>query len=63
MLITPEKGAAPLVSLASRPDAAALDGVYFDRFKPSGRTSKQASDAALARGLWERSAAMVGVGA
>ncbi|MCW2955063.1 MAG: Short-chain dehydrogenase [Conexibacter sp.] len=62
-LITPEEGAAALVGLATQPDAAALDGVYFDRFKPHGRMSKQADDAELARGLWERSAALVGVAA
>jgi NAD(P)-dependent dehydrogenase (short-subunit alcohol dehydrogenase family) len=62
-LITPEEGAAALVGLATQPDAAALDGVYFDRFKPHGRMSKQADDAELARGLWERSAALVEVAA
>jgi NAD(P)-dependent dehydrogenase (short-subunit alcohol dehydrogenase family) len=62
-LITPEEGAAALVGLATQPDANAIDGVYFDRFEPNGRTSKQAGDADLARGLWERSAALVAVGA
>ncbi len=58
--ISPEAGAAPLVHLASRPDWQAVDGAYLDRFSP-GRTAKQADDPALASGLWERSAAMVGV--
>lgn len=58
--ITPEAGAAPLVALATRPDPEAVDGAYLDRFT-LGRTARQADDPELARGLWERSAAMVGV--
>ncbi len=58
--ITPEAGAAPLVHLATRPDPETVDGAHLDRFKP-GRTAKQADDAALARGLWERSAQFTGV--
>lgn len=62
-LISPEKGADPLVRLATRPNPTTVNGVYFDRYKSNGATSKQADDAELSRGLWERSAAMVGVGA
>ena len=58
--ITPEAGAAPLVWLASRPDPGAVDGQYLDRFSP-GRPNRQADDPFLAAGLWERSAAMVGI--
>lgn len=60
LAISPEAGAAPLVHLASRPDPGSVDGAYLDRFSP-GRASKQADDPFLARGLWERSAAMVGL--
>ncbi len=62
-LISPEKGAAPLVSLASRDDIDEYDGVYFDRHQPHGATSSQANDPALARALWERSAQLTGLGA
>ncbi|MFH0916550.1 MAG: SDR family NAD(P)-dependent oxidoreductase [bacterium] len=58
-LISAEEGAEPLLSLATRPDPEAADGLYFNRFTPKGATSPQADDAELARGLWERSEAMV----
>jgi NAD(P)-dependent dehydrogenase (short-subunit alcohol dehydrogenase family) len=60
--ITPEAGAAPLVALAARPDPEAVDGAYLHRFAP-GRAARQADDLELARGLWDRSAAMVGLAA
>ncbi|TXR58200.1 SDR family NAD(P)-dependent oxidoreductase [Quadrisphaera setariae] len=60
LTITAEEGAAPLLALATRPDPETVDGAYLDRFAP-GRPNRQADDVALARGLWERSAAMVGV--
>ncbi len=63
LLISPEEGAAPLVALATQTDTSLIDGVYYDRFKPNGRHSKQADDPELARALWERSAALVGVDA
>jgi len=55
-------GAAPLVALAEQGADPALNGRYFSRFKPDGRTSKQARDQAVVDGLWERSAALVGLG-
>jgi len=60
LTITSEEGAAPLLALATRPDPETVDGAYLDRFV-IGRTSRQADDVELARGLWERSAAAVGV--
>ena len=54
-------GAAPLVMLAERGADLEIDGRYFSRFQPDGRENKQASDQALIDGLWERSAAFVGV--
>lgn len=60
-LITARQGAAPLVSLATHPDPRVNDGLYFDRFKPRGGTSRQADDPELARRVWERSAELVGV--
>lgn len=59
-LITPEKGAEPLVGLASREETESCNGAYFDRHKPAG-TSGQSNDPAVARELWDRSAAMVGL--
>ncbi len=54
-------GAAPLIALAEHGADAETDGRYFSRFKIDGRESKQAHDQALIDGLWERSAALVGL--
>lgn len=54
-------GAAPLVALAERGPDPEIDGRYFSRFKIDGLENKQARDQALIDGLWERSAALVGV--
>ncbi len=59
---SPERGARSLVWLALSPEAAELDGEYIEDEKvttPSG----QARDDTLARDLWERSAALVGLAA
>ncbi len=61
VLISPERGAQPLVSLATRHDVEEINGVYFQRFEPDARTAKQADDTELARSLWTRSADMVGL--
>ncbi len=60
-LIPPESGAEALVHLATRDDLAEHQGEYFNRFTPGGRTSPQAKDDDLARGLWDRSAELVGL--
>lgn len=54
-------GAAPLIALAERGPVAEVDGRYYSRFHADGRESKQASDRAVIDGLWERSAALVGL--
>jgi NAD(P)-dependent dehydrogenase (short-subunit alcohol dehydrogenase family) len=54
-------GAAPLVALAERGADPTLDGRYFSQHTPDGRENKQASDPAVIDGLWERSAALVGL--
>ena len=54
-------GAAPLITLAERGPDPAINGRYFSRFKIDGAENKQASDQALIDGLWERSAAIVGL--
>ena len=50
-LIAAEEGAAPLLRLAAMPDPRSADGLYYDRFKPRGKTSRQADDPDLARGV------------
>ncbi len=62
LAISPEAGAAPLVRLAAAPAVPAPSGNFFDRFTAPGSTARQADDAGSARGLWEASAAIVGVG-
>lgn len=57
-LVPPAAGGEALAQLATRDDLAEHNGSYFDRFTAGGRTSRQARDGELARGLWERSEAM-----
>lgn len=54
-------GAAPLVALAERGPDPEINGRYFSRFKADGRENKQARDQTIIDGLWERSAALVGL--
>jgi NAD(P)-dependent dehydrogenase (short-subunit alcohol dehydrogenase family) len=57
---SPERGARSLVWLATSDEAAGLNGEYVVDEKVSV-PSAQARDDALARGLWERSAQLVGL--
>jgi NAD(P)-dependent dehydrogenase (short-subunit alcohol dehydrogenase family) len=58
---SPAKGADTLVWLATaEPGRDWRSGGYYEKRRPA-RTSPQASDQALAAGLWERSAQLVGV--
>jgi retinol dehydrogenase 12 len=57
---TPERGARSLVWLATAQEAAGLTGAYVVDEKPA-TPSQAGRDDALARGLWERSAQLVGV--
>jgi NAD(P)-dependent dehydrogenase (short-subunit alcohol dehydrogenase family) len=50
---TPEAAAEILVFLASSPDAAQHNGVYFERDQPA-RSSEQTYDRALRAALWEK---------
>ena len=59
--ITVPDGAAPLIALAERGPDPEVNGRYFSRFHPDGRESRQASDQTLIDGLWDRSAALVGL--
>jgi retinol dehydrogenase-14 len=58
-LLGTAEGAEPLLRLATMADPEAVNGLYFDRFTPRGPTSPQADDTESARGLWERSEAIV----
>jgi NAD(P)-dependent dehydrogenase (short-subunit alcohol dehydrogenase family) len=57
---SPQRGAKSLVWLASSPEAASLTGEYVQDEKVLA-PSAQAQDEALAEGLWERSAELVGL--
>lgn len=57
--LSPEEGAQPLVRLAAAAAIPAPSGNFFDRLTAPGRTSRLATDADLARGLWDASAALV----
>ncbi|GAB3668065.1 SDR family oxidoreductase [Nocardioides korecus] len=60
--ISVPEGAAPLVTLAERGPAPEIQGRYFSRFTIDGREAGQAHDQRVIDGLWERSAALVGLG-
>lgn len=63
-LATPDQGAAQLVRFAQRePGADWQSGAYYESGRVARRVNPQARDADLARGLWERSAELVGVAA
>jgi NAD(P)-dependent dehydrogenase (short-subunit alcohol dehydrogenase family) len=61
VMITPEKGATPIVDLATREDRDEINSVFFFRHKPNGPTSKQANDTRLMSDLWDRSEELVGL--
>jgi NAD(P)-dependent dehydrogenase (short-subunit alcohol dehydrogenase family) len=54
-------GAAPLIALAERSPDPEINGRYFSRFNANGRENKQARDQMVIDGLWEQSAALVGL--
>jgi NAD(P)-dependent dehydrogenase (short-subunit alcohol dehydrogenase family) len=61
LLISPERGARPLVELANgKPGQDWQSGAYYDRHK-LGKTNPQADDESLADQLWQRSEEMVGL--
>lgn len=59
---SPERGARSLVWLALSAEGGELDGEYVEDERPVA-PSAAAQDEELARGLWERSAELVGLGA
>jgi NAD(P)-dependent dehydrogenase (short-subunit alcohol dehydrogenase family) len=54
-------GAAPLVHLASVPDATSVNGQYFNRLRGNAATSQQANDEVLSRQLWAATEAILGI--
>jgi len=61
-LTTPDQGARQLGWLAAgTPGTDWHSGGYYEKGKPSTKTSPQAKDAELARRLWERSTELVGL--
>ena len=57
-MISAERGARPLIKLASDPDCAAVSGCYFEKEK-AVRSSPLSYDTEVAARLWETSVAMV----
>jgi len=53
---SPERGAEPLLHLATVADPQAVNGRYLRRLTPVEPAGAQARDPDLARRLWERSA-------
>lgn len=58
---TPERGAETSIYLASSPEVQHTTGLYFIRSRPAA-TSPAARDDAVARRLWQESAALCGLG-
>ena len=58
--LSPEKGAATSVYLASSPDVADANGLYFYKCKPI-KPSQEALDSDAARCLWEISTRLTGI--
>jgi len=61
LMIPASEGAAPLVHLATSETVDAVNGTYFDRLKPYGSVHRSASIPGVGAGLWQRSAAAVGL--
>jgi NAD(P)-dependent dehydrogenase (short-subunit alcohol dehydrogenase family) len=61
VLSTPDKGAEPLLHLATQSDPQSTNGHYFHRLKHEEPKNKQATDPDLDRRLWEVSAHLTGV--
>jgi NAD(P)-dependent dehydrogenase (short-subunit alcohol dehydrogenase family) len=61
VMISPEKGATPIVDLATRADRESINRKFFNRHKPSNLTNKQADDTNLMRELWDKSVELVGL--
>ncbi|MGX9885541.1 SDR family NAD(P)-dependent oxidoreductase [Streptomyces sp. NPDC002276] len=61
IMATPERGAEPLVHLATLPNALATNGAYFNRLEQEKSQNAQTADPELAGRLWERAAELTGL--
>ena len=61
-LRSPQDGAKTSVHLAAAPEVDGVSGKYFIDCRPA-QSSRESQDREIARRLWERSAAMTGIGA
>jgi NAD(P)-dependent dehydrogenase (short-subunit alcohol dehydrogenase family) len=61
IVIDAEKGATPIVDLATREPRDEINGNFYFRHKAGGKTSGQAGDEQLQNALWDRSAELVGL--
>jgi hypothetical protein len=61
-LRSPQDGAKTSVHLAASPEVDGVTGEYFIDCRRA-RSSRESQDREVARRLWERSAAMTGIGA
>ncbi|WP_328407561.1 SDR family NAD(P)-dependent oxidoreductase [Nocardia sp. NBC_00403] len=59
--IRPDKGADPLVHLATVADGESINGKYFHRFKEEAPSNKQAVDLDFAQRLWTMSEQITGL--
>jgi len=59
--ITAERGAAPLVHLATAESVGVPSGTYFEELKPFGRVHRSAKQPGVGAALWAESARLVGL--
>lgn len=59
LLLTPEKGARPIIHLAAAPELVNMSGKYYDRMRKA-YSSRRSRDAELRKWLWRVSAQMTG---
>lgn len=61
IVIDSEKGATPIIDLATREPRDEINGVFFFRHKAGGRENRQARSEQLQDQLWEKSTELVGL--
>ena len=57
---SPEKGAQPIIYLATSPEVAGVTGKYFSKMKES-RSNRESSDQAADKLLWQKSETLTGL--
>lgn len=58
--LTPERGAEPLVHLATVEDVGVPSGTYFDRLRPFGRVHRSGRVPGVGQALWDASLTLIG---